>query len=74
MKNNLPPTCDFNITDDINCESTWPGLICDNSLLTINANHIDDPNKVEDPRYMHAWKAFIEYLFCSHCPRLNQLI
>jgi len=49
--------------------------MCDNSLLTINANlHIDDPTKVEDPRYIHAWKAFIKYLFCSHYPRLDQLI
>ena len=47
-------------------------VMCANSLLTIAAMlYIDDPGL---PKYIHACKAFIEYLFRSHCPRLNQLI
>ena len=50
--------------------------MCDNFLLTITANlYIDDPTKVGHPRYMHACKAFIEYLSAHTVPnRLNQLI
>jgi len=43
-------------------------------MCAITANlHIDDPTKVELPRYMHACKAFIEYLFRSHCPGVKSI-
>ena len=40
--------------------------MCDNFLLTINANlHIDDPTKVEDSRCMHACKLLLN-IFSAH--------
>ena len=43
-------------------------------MCAITANlHIDDPSKVELPRYMHVCKAYIEYLFCFHCSKVKSV-
>ena len=40
MKNDLLPTCDFQISLTINCELTWPGLSMNTTIFFKNAKPI----------------------------------